>query len=83
MELFAADGHDAGGCERVTGKSGMRPRGPATLLYGSSVVGGLINTITPQCLRKLPHNSRFGFLCNCSVRLFRSQFLCKFLTVFK
>ena len=26
MELFAADGHDAGGCERVTGKSGMRPR---------------------------------------------------------
>ena len=23
--LFAADGHDAGGCERVTGKSGMRP----------------------------------------------------------
>ena len=25
MELFAADGHDAGGCERVTGKSGMRP----------------------------------------------------------
>ena len=29
MELFAADGHDAGGCERVTGKSGMRP----VLLY--------------------------------------------------
>ena len=30
MELFAADGHDAGGCERVTGKSGMRPaQGPA------------------------------------------------------
>ena len=27
MELFAADGHDAGGCERVTGKSGMRPSG--------------------------------------------------------
>ena len=25
MELFAADGHDAGGCERVTGKSGMCP----------------------------------------------------------
>ena len=25
MELFVADGHDAGGCERVTGKSGMRP----------------------------------------------------------
>ena len=30
MELFAADGHDAGGCERVTGKSGMRPQGTAT-----------------------------------------------------
>ena len=29
MELFAADGHDAGGCERVTGKSGMRPFDPA------------------------------------------------------
>ena len=29
MELFAADGHDAGGCERVTGKSGMRPSFPA------------------------------------------------------
>ena len=28
MELFAADGHDAGGCERVTGKSGMRPKQP-------------------------------------------------------
>ena len=28
MELFAADGHDASGCERVTGKSGMRPREP-------------------------------------------------------
>ena len=28
MELFAADGHDAGGCERVTGKSGMRPAVP-------------------------------------------------------
>ena len=25
LSLFAADGHDAGGCERVTGKSGMRP----------------------------------------------------------
>ena len=27
--VFAADGHDAGGCERVTGKSGMRPVTPA------------------------------------------------------
>ena len=33
MELFAADGHDAGGCERVTGKSGMRPeRTPSRFL---------------------------------------------------
>ena len=31
MELFAADGHDAGGCERVTGKSGMRPTEDASL----------------------------------------------------
>ena len=29
MELFAADGHDASGCERVTGKSGMRPAAEA------------------------------------------------------
>ena len=31
MELFAADGHDAGGCERVTGKSGMRPGNNAAM----------------------------------------------------
>ena len=36
MELFAADGHDAGGCERVTGKSGMRPHRPV------SGAGGLV-----------------------------------------
>ena len=38
MELFAADGHDAGGCERVTGKSGMRPlvmNGVSTRRYAS------------------------------------------------
>ena len=35
MELFAADGHDAGGCERVTGKSGMRP----VLAFGLPGVG--------------------------------------------
>ena len=33
MELFAADGHDAGGCERVTGKSGMRPRAPGRAVH--------------------------------------------------
>ena len=32
MELFAADGHDAGGCERVTGKSGMRPSSPRCVI---------------------------------------------------
>ena len=37
MELFAADGHDAGGCERVTGKSGMRP-------FEAPVDGGTANT---------------------------------------
>ena len=35
MELFAADGHDAGGCERVTGKSGMRPARVLERLAGS------------------------------------------------
>ena len=34
MELFAADGHDAGGCERVTGKSGMRPSTSANRVKG-------------------------------------------------
>ena len=43
MELFAADGHDAGGCERVTGKSGMRPfrthlKNPGTFLYNTGPV---------------------------------------------
>ena len=33
MELFAADGHDAGGCERVTGKSGMRPSRPPEPMF--------------------------------------------------
>ena len=55
MELFAADGHDAGGCERVTGKSGMRPSAssrlfgvdaPETILYGFFIGGlsSLLNT---------------------------------------
>ena len=37
MELFAADGHDAGGCERVTGKSGMRPCSAQTTWSGNLV----------------------------------------------
>ena len=40
MELFAADGHDAGGCERVTGKSGMRPA--FALVKPEGVVGLLV-----------------------------------------
>ena len=36
MELFAADGHDAGGCERVTGKSGMRPAGRCSKISDES-----------------------------------------------
>ena len=38
MELFAADGHDAGGCERVTGKSGMRPVGSLRQRQGQTAV---------------------------------------------
>ena len=43
MELFAADGHDAGGCERVTGKSGMRPiqvQGCTDRAFAEAGVGG-------------------------------------------
>ncbi len=36
MELFAADGHDAGGCERVTGKSGMRPNEGLPRIHGQN-----------------------------------------------
>ena len=39
MELFAADGHDAGGCERVTGKSGMRPWERKRVEYLESGIG--------------------------------------------
>ena len=41
MELFAADGHDAGGCERVTGKSGMRPVKIPRLLAEKIIVDAL------------------------------------------
>ena len=43
MELFAADGHDAGGCERVTGKSGMRPTATCSTDRSAS------RTSTPRC----------------------------------
>ena len=44
MELFAADGHDAGGCERVTGKSGMRPTaitGTVPIATAVALIAGL------------------------------------------
>ena len=51
MELFAADGHDAGGCERVTGKSGMRPLERADLIDRVDVV---IAEHEPLRARRLP-----------------------------
>ena len=55
MELFAADGHDAGGCERVTGKSGMRPAARFLLAPAAS-------NITPPVCRKWV-GRRPGFAC--------------------
>ena len=63
MELFAADGHDAGGCERVTGKSGMRPRARElvrriefchTPKHGSwlNIAENELSSMTRQCLRE-------------------------------
>ena len=48
MELFAADGHDAGGCERVTGKSGMRPEQPHPPRCGIRVSAA--DTASAACL---------------------------------
>ena len=60
MELFAADGHDAGGCERVTGKSGMRPYpparqprsslGPARIAHSRGAHFGVFGTTAPFAL---------------------------------
>ena len=50
MELFAADGHDAGGCERVTGKSGMRPRYISGLLHATSLLEGMIANETKEAV---------------------------------
>ena len=52
MELFAADGHDAGGCERVTGKSGMRPHVDAHL--GACRVAEREGDIVGFCVTKGP-----------------------------
>ena len=51
MELFAADGHDAGGCERVTGKSGMRPSRVLGMLHNPRYAGAYVYGRTRQ--RKL------------------------------
>ena len=48
MELFAADGHDADGCERVTGKSGMRPFRVAMLWIDDATV---IDTLEARLIR--------------------------------
>ncbi len=59
MELFAADGHDAGGCERVTGKSGMRPilvGGAAATVHGSARLTLDVDIVyqrTPENLARL------------------------------
>ena len=55
MELFAADGHDAGGCERVTGKSGMRPSSArATHVHPGRCAGG--RAALPAPLHRLLHD---------------------------
>ena len=61
MELFAADGHDAGGCERVTGKSGMRPceafafasTTPSPARWKNQIIAGLYTTDPPLALSHL------------------------------
>ena len=58
MELFAADGHDAGGCERVTGKSGMRPRPLARAWRrggqpSRNRAGGSLLTTDPDAFREI------------------------------
>ena len=47
MELFAADGHDAGECERVTGKSGMRPWEVSSVLNDRQNIIVLVRRGTP------------------------------------
>ena len=53
MELFAADGHDAGECERVTGKSGMRPKALSDMT--------LSKLIKEQGVAAVPHGFRSSF----------------------
>ena len=55
MELFAADGHDAGGCERVTGKSGMRPTARVYFWRnkGDEFAGGKVHAKVAVCDEEL------------------------------
>ena len=53
MELFAADGHDAGGCERVTGEIGNAPV-PAVDSGGPSAPRRTPRTIPRRRRRSLP-----------------------------
>ena len=55
MELFAADGHDAGGCERVTGKSGMRPRRKVNWIIDADIRAFFDRLSRDHLLRFLEH----------------------------
>ena len=57
MELFAADGHDAGGCERVTGKSGMRPSG-ADIAAELHLSEGTVRNYLSEAIGKLGASNR-------------------------
>ena len=65
MELFAADGHDAGGCERVTGKSGMRPLAHCSAVYPDSTLATCAATVNRNPIVSVDHETEgrraFGF----------------------
>ena len=61
MELFAADGHDAGGCERVTGKSGMRPPEGWPLIDWLQVRRRGAAPLSRRTVRRRPRTRRRGF----------------------
>ena len=60
MELFAADGHDAGGCERVTGKSGMRPYHSDETLVALGAVGVRSQVSEPELGRRCWQDKKMG-----------------------
>ena len=61
MELFAADGHDAGGCERVTGKSEC-----AQSYYYASIA--LVASVTGSMLRGRTLARTYLHLDGCIIR---------------